>query len=185
VTDRFRAAADGTEPAADQFDFRALTFSASGSHAFILTGKYTAGFGSFDYRLYHGTVANILGASDDLINGASGITNINNANVGGFLFSLLYSESEVATWFVKNNDLSLWTSSPTPLVATAGGIAALSTFPTGQFPSLNFVSIYEGEVAPAPRAFKAYLAPAFISGSPAFVAERKRLIDLMQKNQKK
>ena len=181
VTDLLRSAATTSEPGTDQFDFRALTFSADGSQAYILAGKYNTSFASFNYRLYFTDMGTILSSSSALMSSlVSGLTakvvEINSA-ANGYLWGLLYSENNVMTWFVKGEDLAIYDQSVLGgQVASAGGITALSTFTAGQFPGLNFVTIYEDEAAPAPRALKGYVAPAFASNSPAALAERERFL---------
>lgn len=175
VTDLLVAAPDDTDPdnATDRYDFRALTFSADGNQAYILAGKFTSGFGSFSYRLYYTDMSTILGASGALVS-AIGATLVENTTAGGYLWGLMYSESTVQTWFVKGEDLCIYDGTIPGQVASAGGIAALTTF-TGvsDFPGLNFVTLYEDEVA-APRALKGYVAPAFASVSPAALLEREK-----------
>lgn len=174
VTDLLSAAVNTGDPSEDQYDFRALTFSDDGSQTYILTGKYTSGFASFDYRLYWTDMSTLLSAGGTLISNIIPVP-VEATTAGGYLWGILYSESNVNTWFVKGEDLTVYDSGGS--VASAGGITALSTF-TGvsDFPGLNFVTIYEDELAPAPKALKGYVAPAFASVSPAALAERERFL---------
>lgn len=174
VTDLLVAAPNNTDPdnETDRFDFRALTFSADGNDAYILTGKFTAGFAAFSYRLYQTDLSTVLGAGGALISSIVPIP-VQATTDGGYLWGLLYSESNANTWFVRGEDLAIYNSGGQVAAAT---LADLTTFTGGSdFPGLNFVTIYEDEVA-APRALKGYVAPAFASNSPAALIEREKFL---------
>lgn len=189
VTDLLIPAANTSGPAADQYDFRALTFSADGSQAYILTGKYNLNFASFNYRLYWTDMGTLLGVTNTLLStlvtASAAFIVDTNAAASGYLWGLLYSESTVQTWLVKGEDLVIEDVNVPGQVASAGGITALSTFiGASDFPGLNFVTLYEDEVA-VPRAFKGYVAPAFASVSPAALAERERFFREIAATQEK
>lgn len=176
VTNLLKAAASSSDPVTDQFDFRALTFSADGSHAYILTGKYNTGFTTMNWRLYHTTMSTLTGADNDLINDIIPTTVDNASSTSGYLWALLYSESTVKTWFARGNDLAIYDQSVTGgLVGNAAAIASLTTLGSGAY--LNSITIYGGEVAPTPLTLKGYSAPAFASNTAAALLERKRLLE--------
>jgi hypothetical protein len=183
VINLLHAAIDGSDPTEDQLDFRALSLSANGNNAYLLAGSYDDTY-TMHWRLYHTTMTALLSAGDVLISDlvspppptAPTATLVAAAsNLPGYLWGLLFSESTVKTWFVQGENLAIYNTGGS--VATVGGIGNLTTF-TGvsDFPGLNFVTIYEGEVAPTPRTLKGYVAPAFASNSAQAMIEREKFL---------
>ncbi|MEL7633603.1 MULTISPECIES: hypothetical protein [Sporomusa] len=173
VTDLLRAAANSAEPPEDQYDFRALSFSSDGSVAFILLGVFDSGW-VMDWHLYATNMTTITGASNALLSSLSpaptevGFTN----GEDGYYWATWFSEGTGKTWLARGNDFAIFDSST--LVVDVSGIGAISTFSVGDFPGLNFATIYEGEVAPTPRALKGYVAPAFASNTAQAMLEREK-----------
>jgi hypothetical protein len=179
VTDLLRAAttAEAATYPDDCYDFRALTFSENGNDAYILAGKYGTGY-VMNWRLYHTTMGTLTSAGGVLVSALvedppGTITLVDDAdNLSGYLWALLYSESYGKIWFVRGNDLSIYGTGG--LVGNATAIGSLSSL-TGA--SLNSITLYGGEEAPAPRTLKGYTAPAFASNTAAALLERKRLLE--------
>lgn len=187
VTDVLRAAttAEASTKQNDCFDFRALTFSSDGSQAFILTGAYNASY-TMSWRLYVTDMDTLASTSNALVSSLVATKDVrdvaNASTLGGYLWALLFSESTQKTWFARGNDLAIYSSSG--IVGSAAGIATLSSLGAGNSPSLNAVTLYGGEVAPTAKTLKGYAAPAFASNSAQALIERKKLLELMNKNKK-
>ncbi|GBG58133.1 hypothetical protein SPFL3102_01853 [Sporomusaceae bacterium FL31] len=171
VTNLLRAAANSGEPPEDQYDFRALSFSSDGSVAFILLGVFDTSW-VMDWHLYSTDMTTITTASNALLSSLSpievGFTN----GEDGYYWALWISESTGKTWLARGNDFAIF--DPSTLVVDVSGIGSISTFSVGDFPGLNFATIYEGEVAPSPHALKGYVAPAFASNTAQALAEREK-----------
>lgn len=183
VNDLLRAAAVG-EPnvANDQFDFRALAFANSGTPAnddvFILTGKYNSSY-VMNWRLYHTTMDKVLAATGVRINALSPAPTVTSANnIPGYLWALLYSASYDKVWFAQGNQLAIYQYTASPAsVNRVGDVEAIGSLSNLTDASLNSITIYGGEEAPAPRTLKGYTAPAFASNTAAALLERKRLLE--------
>ncbi|WP_110955073.1 hypothetical protein [Anaerosinus massiliensis] len=188
VTDVLRAAttAEASTKPNDCFDFRALTFNNDGSQAFILTGAYDATY-TMSWRLY-ATDMDTLASTSNISLVSSLVTTkiakvVDHKNIlAGYLWTLMYSESTESTWFTRGNDLAIYDSNG--IVGSAATITMLSSLGASNSPSLNSITLYGGEVAPPTQVLKGYAAPAFVSNSEQALIERKRLFELMRKNQK-
>lgn len=180
VSDLLLAAASSSDPAEDQFDFRALSFNASGTEVFILTGIYNSSFSTMNWRLYWLTMNSLLNAGGALLSDlvvasapAPTATFITSGSSAGYLWALLYSESTQKAWFSRGNDLAIYNTGG--MVGSAAAIGSLTTLGSGSY--LNSITIYGGEEAPTAKTLKGYVAPAFASNTAAALIERKRLLE--------
>ena len=159
-------------------DFRALAFKADGSDAFIFTGRYDTAGTTFSGALYHTTMT-ALEAQDGALITDDGVSdaNIVLSSISGYLWALLYSQADSATWMARGNDLAVYKyTSGSPSSINLKASIAMSDLATGSTPgdySLNSVTIFGTTTA-----LRGYQAPAAASHGQAAVLERMRLLKL-------
>lgn len=180
VNDLLAAAADSGDPSTDQFDFRALAFATTGTPAndqvFILTGKYNSSY-YLNWQLYRTTMDELLGGGGGLISNISTVSTADDT-IPGYFWALLYSASYNKVWFAQGNQLTVYQYTASPAsVNRAGDVEEITDLSDLNDASLNSITIYGGEEAPAPRTLKGYTAPAFASNTAAALHERKRLLE--------
>lgn len=96
-------------------------------------------------------------------------------STAGYLWALLYSQNDSATWMAKGNSLSVYKYDDLGELNEAASIA-MSDLATGSTPgdySLNSVTIFGTTTA-----LRGYQAPAAASHGQAAVLERMRLLKL-------